>query len=501
MVARVKSVAFQGIRVVSVDVQVQVSSGLPAFTIVGLPDKAVAESRERVRAALHSIGLALPPKRLTINLSPADIQKEGSHYDLPIALGLLSAMGAIPSDALEGCIALGELALDGGLSSVIGVLPAALEAMKQGKTLICPASCGSEAAWAKNLDVLAPTNLIALVNHFKGTQVLSPPEPIVEKPVTPPGDLKDIKGQESAKRALEVAAAGGHNFLMMGPPGSGKSMLASRLPSILPELAPQESLDVTIIHSLAGKLQKGRLLRQRPFRSPHHSASLPALVGGGAKANPGEISLAHRGVIFLDELPEFSRGALEALRQPLENGKISISRANAHVDYPAQVQMVAAMNPCRCGYLSDASRACSRAPKCGRDYQSRISGPLLDRMDIAIEVPAVNPLDLTQAPSGDSSSIVRERVLHAREKQRHRYETVENVHTNSEADGEVLKEVATPNEEGQKLLEKAVLQLKLSARGYHRILRVARTIADLDHKSQVQASHIGEAISYRRLFG
>jgi magnesium chelatase family protein len=345
MVARARTVAFQGIEVVDVDVQVQMASGMPVFTVVGLPDKAVGESRERVRAALGALGLALPPDRITVNLAPADLLKEGSHFDLPIALGLLAEMGVLPAEEVGSYLALGELALDGRVSPVAGVLPAAIHASAAGLGVICPAAQGGEAAWAGGAEVLAPETLLALVNHFKGSQVLTPPEPKVAEVAGAVLDLKDIKGQETAKRALEIAAAGGHNLLMIGPPGAGKSMLAQRLPGLLPPLTPAEALDVSMIHSVAGQLEGGRLLRQRPFRDPHHSASLPALVGGGMRARPGEVSLAHLGVLFLDELPEFQRPALESLRQPMESGRVAIARANAHVVYPARVQLVAAMNP------------------------------------------------------------------------------------------------------------------------------------------------------------
>ena len=369
MVARINTVAFHGVEVKAVDVQVQLSNGLPAFNIVGLPDKAVAESKERVRAALHSLGISLPPKRLTINMAPADLAKEGSHFDLPIALGVLGAMGVLPKEELEEYVVLGELSLDAGIRAVSGVLPAAMHAAAVNKNLICPKECGGEAAWAGAVDILAPSDLLQLINHIKGSQILSQPEAALanDNNTTIP-DLSSVKGQETAKRALEIAAAGGHNMLMIGPPGSGKSMLASCLPGILPKLSPQEALELSMVHSIAGVLPEGGLVQQRPFRSPHHSASQPALIGGGQRVKPGEISLAHHGVLFLDELPEFARGTLESLRQPLETGDALVARANAHVKYPARFQLIGAMNPCRCGYLGDVDMECTKAPRCGVDY-------------------------------------------------------------------------------------------------------------------------------------
>jgi len=503
MIARVSTVAFQGVDVLDIDVQVQMASGLPALSLVGLPDKAVAESRERVRAALGAMGLALPSRRITINLAPADVLKEGSHFDMPIALGLLVAMDVLPRDEMAGYTALGELGLDGAISAVAGVLPAAINASAHGRGLICPAAQGGEAAWAGDLEVLAPADLIALVNHFKGTQVLSRPIPrVADEPGAYP-DLKDIKGQESAKRALEVAAAGGHNLLMIGPPGSGKSMLAARLPGILPPLDPAEALEVSMIHSVAGQLTEGKLMRARPFRDPHHSATLPALVGGGMRARPGEISLAHHGVLFLDELPEFARQTLEALRQPIETARATVSRANHHVTYPARFQLVAAMNPCRCGHLDDASLACARAPKCAAEYQAKISGPLFDRIDLHIDVPAVTPADLGLPPPAEGSPDVAKRVNEARERQRRRYAGREHagqpIRSNAEADGRLLEDVAAPDADGRALLQQAAERLKLSARGYHRVLRVARTLADLEAAEKVRRIHVAEALSYRRL--
>jgi magnesium chelatase family protein len=498
----VRSVAFEGIKVLPVDVQVQMTSGIANFIIVGLPDKAVAESRERVRAALTSLGIALPPKRIIVNLSPADLQKEGSHYDLPIALALLVALGAIAHEDISAYIALGELGLDGRISPVSGVLPAALEAASEDLGIICPATCGGEAAWAGGIQILAAPNLISLLNHFKGRQVLAIPKPKLAEEITQHFDLIDLKGQETAKRALEVAAAGGHNLLMQGPPGAGKSMLAARLPGLLPPLTAEEALEVTMIHSIAGMLGEGKLLTKRPFRDPHHSASLPAMVGGGLKAKPGEISLAHRGILFLDELPEFARGTLETLRQPLETGKVMVARVNAHVTYPASFQLIAAMNPCRCGYLDDPERACSRAPRCSIDYQSKISGPLLDRIDLNVFIPAVKPQDLRRSVEGESSKSVAERIFKVREIQRRRYAQIKSdteISTNAMLTGKFLEEFATPDKEGSHILEMASEKFKLSARGYHRILRVARTIADLDNSTDVRLPHVSEAIAFRHL--
>jgi magnesium chelatase family protein len=503
MVTRVATVAFEGIEARAVDVQVQVAMGNVAFVLVGLPDKAVAESRERVRAALTASGLAMPAKRVVVNLAPADLPKEGSHYDLPIALGIMAAIGAIPADALAGFTVLGELGLDGRIAAVSGVLPAAVAANARGHGLICPAASGSEAAWAGgDIEVIAPQSLIQLANHFKGTQVLARPEARVRAPDRPLPDLRDIKGQEGAKRALEIAAAGGHNLAMSGPPGAGKSMLASRLPSILPPLLPRELLEVSIIQSVAGVLAEGALTDERPFRAPHHSASMAALTGGGLQARPGEVSLAHHGVLFLDELPEFNAQALDGLRQPLETGEVSVSRANHRVTYPARFQLVAAMNPCRCGRATEPGFACKRAPneKCMAQYLGRISGPLFDRIDLAIEVPAVSAADLVLPPPAEGSAEVAARVRLARERQEHRYAALGlSERTNASIPARVAETVAAPDAGGAQLLKDAADRLRLSARGFHRVLKVARTLADLDGVERVGRVHLAEALAYRGL--
>jgi magnesium chelatase family protein len=504
MVARVRTVAFHGVEVIDVEAQVTITAGLPAFAVVGLPDKAVAESRERVRAALAALGLALPPRHITVNLAPADVLKEGSHFDLPITLGLLAAMEVLPLDEIGGYLAVGELALDGSLTPVAGVLLAALAAAGREIGIICPRECGGEAAWAGEIELIAAPTLLSIVNHFKGTQLLPPPEAKLAPPPSASLDFRDVKGQESAKRALEIAAAGGHNLLMQGPPGSGKSMLAARLPGILPPLEPAEALELGMILSAAGGLRGGALLRERPFRDPHHSASLPALVGGGIRPRPGEISLAHHGVLFLDELPEFNRAALEALRQPLETGRVSIARANGHVTFPARIQLIAAMNPCRCGYLAEPGRACGRAPRCAEEYQSKLSGPLLDRIDLHIDVPPVAASDLALPPPAEASAEIAQRVHAARARQTARYAKLPDdrrIRTNAEADGALLDEIAAPEEAGRTLLTRAAERLRLSARGYHRVLRVARTLADLDGAAVVARRHVAEALSYRRGLG
>jgi len=497
VVALVQTVAYLGLEARSVEVQCQVAPGLPGFHLVGLPDKAVNESRQRVQATLASLGLALPPKRITVNLSPADLPKEGSHYDLPIALALLAAMGVTDAEQLADYIAVGELALDGRIVATPGVLLAAIHASAADKGLICPAAQGAEARWASGIPVLAAPDLISLLNHLKGNTVLDTPAPGIAAEAAAGPDLRQVKGQETAKRALEIAAAGGHNLLMCGPPGAGKSLLAACLPGILPELTPAEALEVSMVASVAGTLEEGRISRTRPFRSPHHSASMAALTGGGLKVRPGEVSLAHLGVLFLDELPEFQRAVLDSLRQPLETGTVSVARANAHVTFPARVQLIAAMNPCRCGHLGDPALGCSRAPRCAADYQSKVSGPLLDRIDLHVDVDPVRAVDLALPPPAEGSAEVAARVAAVRAVQTRRLAGT-GARTNAELEGDALERFATPDEAGRKLLLQAAEAMRLSARGYTRMLRVARTVADLAGAETVGRIHVAEALSYRR---
>lgn len=492
MAARTSSVAFEGAEARRVEVQVQIAGGSqPIFSVVGLGDKAVNESRERVRGAFSAIGLSLPSKRLIVNLAPADRPKEGAHFDLPIAIGVLAELGVLPKDAAEDYLVFGELGADARIRPAPGALPAAVAANAAGLSLICPEASGPEAAWAGgDLPILAPATLIQLINHFKGSQVLARPAPGELVETQSPLDLRQVKGQESAKRAVEIAAAGHHNLLMVGPPGSGKSMLAERLPGLLPPLDPAELLDVSMIHSVAGLLERGSLTRSRPFRSPHHSASMAAMVGGGTRARPGEASLAHHGVLFLDELPEFHPQVLDSLRQPLETGSITVARANAHIAYPARFQLIAAMNPCRCG--GGEGQACRRGPRCASDYQARISGPMLDRIDLQIHVPPVTPADLALPPPVEGSAEVAGRIALAREEQ------VRRGYLNAHLPTDLLDHVAAPDRAGETLLREAALNQNLTARSYHRILRVARTIADLEGQDAVRRIHIAEALASRQ---
>lgn len=497
MVALAYTVAFEGIEARMVEVQCAISPGIPAFSIVGLPDKAVSEARERVRAALTTMAIALPSKRITVNLSPADLPKEGSHFDLPIALALLAALEIVTREDAAQTIALGELSLDGTLVPVVGALPAAMAAADEDRTLLCPKACGAEAAWVGAANVIAAKSLTEVVRHFTGQSVLAASEPGEVYGKTAVQDLSEVKGQERAKRALEIAAAGRHHLIMIGSPGSGKSMLAARIPGILPPLTPAEALETSMIHSLYGLLDEGGISRERPFCKPHHTASMAAIVGGGRTAKPGQISLAHNGVLFMDEFPEFGKNVLETLRQPIETGEVVVARANAHVRYPCRFMLVAAANPCKCGYLADPARACARVPLCGEDYLGRISGPLMDRFDLRVEVPPVAFVDLDLPEVAESSAAVAERVAEARARQTARFTNHVSARFNADAEGHLLDEIATPDAEGRELLLKIAERFGLTARGYHRILRVARTIADLDGSENVRKPHVAEAISFR----
>ncbi|MGC6516964.1 MAG: YifB family Mg chelatase-like AAA ATPase [Candidatus Puniceispirillaceae bacterium] len=487
MNALIHTVAFRGLDTVPVSVQAHLSNGLPAMMIVGLADKAVAESKERIRAALSSMGLSLPAKRIAINLAPADVTKEGAHYDLPIALALLVAMGLLSQDDVMDSVVIGELSLDGMVANVTGTLSAALFASSQNMRLICPQANGAEAKWADGGEVIACPSLVGLLNHLKGQSLLPTPPDISLDTTNHYPDMAEVKGQETAKRVLEIAAAGRHHLLMIGPPGAGKSMLASRLPGLLPPLTPAEALQVSMIQSLGGQLystgdEGAKITKNRPYRDPHHSASMAALVGGGAKAKPGEISLAHHGVLFLDELPEFQPSVLDALRQPLETGEVIIARANHHIRYPARFQLVAAMNPCRCGYLADATKACSRAPVCGKNYVAKLSGPLLDRFDLIIDVAALPPRQLLDDTPATPSSEIANHVNHAIAFDHQRDKTIPDFASDM-----------------RPYLEKVVDQFDITGRGYEKIIRVARTIANLAHSPQIEKPHLQEALAYRKI--
>jgi magnesium chelatase family protein len=502
MVAKIKTFSFTGIDVAPIDVQVKISPGMANLIIVGLPDKAVGESKERVRAAIMSTGLSWPYKRITVNLAPADLQKEGSHFDLAIALGIMIEIGVLSQEAIDDFFILGELSLDGSIAGVSGIISAAIGANQRNCGIICPKENGREAAWAGDLNIVAAPDLMTLINHLKKEQILARPETsrIFEEKNYP--DLSDVKGQDTAKRALEIAAAGGHNLLMVGPPGTGKSMLASRLPGILPPCELEEILEINMVHSISGKILDGKLITARPYREVHHSCSMPAMVGGGARAKPGEVSLAHNGVLFLDELAEFPRQVLDSLRQPLETGDVSISRVNSHITYPANFQLVTAMNPCRCGYLGDVTRECKKASTCGEEYKNKISGPLLDRIDISINVGQVDIFSLKNLKQGESSKVVAARVLKARELQKKRYEKEAEMKDipkiNAKINGKILEKFCELDEDGQKILQSAVQKMQSSMRGMTRILRVARTIADLESSENIHSNHLLEAISYRR---
>ncbi|TBW52189.1 ATP-dependent protease [Marinobacter halodurans] len=495
MLAIVHTRARLGVSAPSVTVEIHLSNGLPSLSIVGLPETAVRESKDRVRSALMNAGFEFPTRRITINLAPADLPKEGGRFDLPIALGILAASGQVPAEHLQQLECLGELALDGAVRPVRGVLPAVMAAREQGRQLLIPRENAEEASLAAEDDVFASGHLLDVVAHLCGEQPLSPlercPEPDLD--IGCP-DLRDVRGQHVPKRALEVSAAGGHNLLLFGPPGTGKSMLASRMPGILPPLDDNAALEVASVRSVAGESPAPESWRRPPYRAPHHTASAVALVGGGSSPRPGEISLAHRGILFMDELPEFDRKVLEVLREPMESGEIVISRAAQQVTYPARFQVVAAMNPCPCGYRGHPSIECQCSPQQVLRYQSRLSGPLLDRFDLHVEVPVQNGETLLrQDRDAVDSATVRQRVLRARAVQRERGAL------NADLKGDALDRYCYPGEAGERLLAQAMEKLGLSARALHRILRVARTLADLAGDEQLAQSHIVEALGYRKL--
>lgn len=479
-----------------IDVQVQLASGLskPEFNIIGLADRAVKESAERVRNALSALNISLPPKRLTVNLSPADMAKTGAHFDLPILCGILCSVGILPEEKLSKYLIMGEVGLDGAIVATSGVLPAAVWARRNNLGIICPAAQGAEAQMSGHNNILAPGHVLELINHFKGTHTIPMPAATTQTDTTKVGDMSEVYGQDAAKRALEIAAAGGHAMLMVGPPGSGKTMLASRLPGILPEMTSDEILETSIIYSIAGMLAGKALITTRPFRSVHHTASAVSLAGGGANAKPGEISLANNGVLFLDELPEFNRETLEILRQPMEAGQITISRAKHNATYPARFQLIAAMNPCPCGHLGNAALSCSRAPRCAEAYQNKISGPLLDRIDLHVDVDAVNPWEMKPNPEtrSETSAEIRARVVAARKRQISRQGKV-----NAALDGAELESAAHLTDSLREFLNTAAQKMSMSARGYNRVRRIARTIADLRGADEISMADLAEALSYR----